>query len=54
MEAEPAPASFENAALLNPSIKTPKAPPKPASGENAVLNIKPKASSIYEKLDSII
>ena len=31
MEAEPTPASFEKAALLNPWIKTPITPPKVAS-----------------------
>ena len=30
IEAEPAPASFEKAARLNPVIKTPNKPPNPA------------------------
>ena len=51
MEAEPAPASFENAALLNPTSKTPITPPTPiAVGLNASLRIKETASSIKEKL----
>ena len=35
MAADPAPASFENAALLNPVINTPIKPPKPAAGVKA-------------------
>ena len=35
MEAEPAPASLEKAARLNPVINTPNRPPKPACGLNA-------------------
>ena len=47
IEAEPAPASFENAALLNPTNKTPITPPTPiAVGLNASLRIKETASSI--------
>ena len=37
IEAEPTPASLEKAALLNPIIKTPIKPPKPASGEKRPL-----------------
>ena len=51
IEAEPAPASFENAALLNPTSKTPIIPPTPiAVGLNASLKIKENASSTKEKL----
>ena len=50
IDAEPAPASFENAALLNPTNKTPITPPTPiAVGLNASLKIKENASSINEK-----
>ena len=35
MDAEPAPASLENAARLNPVINTPSNPPSPACGLNA-------------------
>ena len=46
MDAEPTPASFEKAALLNPTIKTPITPPTPiAVGLNASLTINAMASS---------
>ena len=45
IEADPAPASFEKAALLKPVIKTPTIPPTPAEGLKACLNIIPNASS---------
>ena len=55
IEAEPAPASFEKAALLNPTNKTPITLPTPiAGGLKASEIIKLKASSINEKLLSII
>ena len=51
IDAEPAPASFENAALLNPTSNTPITPPTPiAVGLKASLKIKENASSINEKL----
>ena len=40
MDAEPAPASLENAALLKPISKTPITPPTPAWGENASVKIR--------------
>ncbi|MPN35502.1 hypothetical protein SDC9_183000 [bioreactor metagenome] len=46
MAAEPIPASFENAALLNPIIITPMTPPFIPSGVNAPLNISTNESSI--------
>ena len=36
--AEPIPASFENTARLTPMIKTPRNPPKAASGEKALAD----------------
>ena len=47
MDAEPAPASLLNAALLNPTNKTPIKPPTPiAVGLKASLKIKENASPI--------
>ena len=55
MEADPAPASFENAALLNPTRSTPITPPTPiACGLNASVKIKASALSTNEKLERII
>ena len=55
IDAEPAPASLEKAALLNPTIKTPIIPPTPiAVGLNASLIISEIASSINEKLSEIM
>ena len=55
IDAEPAPASLENAALLNPTSNTPIIPPTPiAFGLNASVTIKLIASSTKEKLDKII
>ena len=55
IEAEPAPASFENAALLKPTIRTPITPPTPiAVGLNASDIIKLIASSTNVKFDNII
>ena len=55
IDADPAPASLENAALLNPTNNTPITPPTPiALGLNASLKINPNASSIKEKLLKII
>ena len=55
IDAEPAPASFENAALWKPTNKTPIIEPTPkAVGLNASVIIKPTASSIKLKLLSII
>ena len=51
IEAEPAPASFEKAARLNPTIKTPMIPPTPmALGLNASVTISEIASSKKVKL----
>ena len=50
IDAEPAPASLENAALLKPTNNTPINPPTPiAVGLKASLKIKEIASSIKEK-----
>ncbi len=50
IDADPAPASFENAALLNPTSNTPITPPTPiAVGLKASLKIRENASSINEK-----
>ena len=50
IEADPAPASLENAALLNPTNKTPITLPTPiAVGLNASVIIKEIASSTNEK-----
>ena len=54
IDAEPAPASLENAALLNPVINTPKSPPKPAWGLKACVKIIAKALSTNEKFVSMI
>ena len=55
IEADPAPASFENAALLNPTIKTPITPPTPiAVGLKASVIINEIASSTKVKFDNII
>ena len=55
IEADPAPASFENAALWKPIIKTLIIPPTPiAVGLNASVIINLKASSIKLKLDPIM
>ena len=51
MDAEPTPASFENAARLNPCTKTPTAPPAIPIGLNAPLNICINASPIISYLD---
>ena len=51
IEAEPAPASFEKAARLKPTIKTPMTPPTPiAFGLNASETISEIASSKKLKL----
>ena len=50
IDAEPTPASFEKAALLNPTIRTPIIPPTPiAVGLKASLKIRANASSIKLK-----
>ena len=49
MDAEPAPASLENAALLKPISKTPITPPTPAWGENASFKDQPDCPA--EKVD---
>ena len=55
IEAEPAPASLEKAALLNPTNKTPIIPPTPiALGLNASEIINPNASSTQLKFVIII
>ena len=50
IEAEPTPASLEKAALLNPCIKTPMAPPAIPIGENAPSKISAKAAPIISYL----
>ena len=55
IDADPAPASLEKAALLNPTNKTPIILPTPmAVGLNASFRIKAKALSTNEKLVPII
>ena len=55
MDADPAPASLENAALLKPTNNTPIIPPTPtAFGLNAWLIIKLIASSTRVTLINII
>ena len=55
MAADPAPASFENAARLKPCIITPTIPPETvASGVNAFLKINAKASSTHSTLEIIM
>ena len=55
IDAEPAPASLEKAALLNPTKRTPITPPTPiALGLNASVKINENASSINEKFVKMI
>ena len=46
IEADPTPASLENAARWNPTISTPMMPPLMAEGANAPLMISPKACPV--------